>query len=169
MKKLYALLLALLIPIHVFAGYVQLGGNSPAKAVLTTFTPAPTVSANVTKTGNWYKNADGQMVVTYRLLWTGNNGGAGSVFKLPLPTGYSIDQSRYLGTFDGVQGTSVRFSLTGGYFDQGTNELPLVAFAFNGSTFEFDIPYGPVMLDDRPNASDLLDVTLRVWVTGPGF
>jgi hypothetical protein len=143
-------------------------GQKPA---ITSFTPDIGTNTNATRTGNYYKNADGQMVANYRIVWTGAPGGAGATFKFVLPTGYTFDQTRYLGTFDGVQATATKLPTTGDLSDVATNTLPVVAYAHSSTQFCLEIPYGPVLLDNRGTllSGDSLEITVTIWVTGPGF
>jgi hypothetical protein len=146
-------------------------GSNPQKAVLTSFTPDIGTNTNTTRTGRYYRNADGQMVLNYRIVWTGAPGGVGATFKFVLPTGYTFDQTRHLGTFDGVQATATKFPTTGDLSDVGTNTLPLNAYAHSSTQFSLEIPYGPVLLDDRASllSGDSLEITVTAWVVGAGF
>jgi hypothetical protein len=159
-----------LAPASAPASYISVGSNFSQKATLNTYTPAIPVLANATVNANWFKDpSSGQMVLAFRVKWTGANGGAGAAFKLPLPTGYTFDQSRYSGTFDGAGNTSQKFTTTGEFYNQGVNIEGPVAAAFDASTLSVELLYVGLMTDSRPGTDDLLDITVRVWVNGPGF
>lgn len=145
--------------------------RQPVKPVLNSFTPDIGTNTNATRTGNWYKNADGQLVANYRVVWTGAPGGAGATFKFVLPNSCAFDQTRYLGTFDGVQTTATKFPTDGDLSDASTNTLPVVAYAHSSTQFCLEIPYGPVFVDNRATllSGDSLEITITAWVTGAGF
>jgi hypothetical protein len=172
MKNLIFLLFALLVSLpqsHATSAYIKLGGDTPNVRVLTSFTPSVTDTTNLTRTANWYKNADGQMVITYRLKWTGANGGGGGNLGVDLPTGYTFNQSRYLGTFDAVQLTTEKFPYVGTWEHVGDNTKPLTFFPADTNTFNMEAHYGPVLAEVSTSSGDLIEATLAVWVVGPGF
>jgi hypothetical protein len=165
----FLLLFAFLIaPVFSQADYISVRPGL-SKPSLTSFTPALSVNTNCTRTGRYYKNADGQMVINYRLLWTGASGGAGAAMTLALPSGYTFDQSRYLGTFDGVESTATKLPLEGYFFNHGSNVEGYGLYANNTNTMRMHRFYNGVIGDDGFDDQDNIDVWVKVWVVGPGY
>lgn len=154
-----------------FAAY-QTVGDQTGKATITSYSPAVPVLANATVTANYHRDkGNGQMVIQLHIAWTGANGGAGAAFKVPLPSGYTFCQTCYPSgsTYDGTEQTAQKFDTGGEFFNSGTNiEFP-IAMAFDTSTLTFDLAYVGLFTDNRPSTNDVLDVTIRVWVNGPGY
>jgi hypothetical protein len=140
-------------------------GQKPAA---TTFTPTLSASANCTATGSYYKNADGQFVGSWRIVATGALG-AGAVLTFTLPSSLALDTSRYLGVAAGDDQTAIKLPTAGHFWDQGSAPKFVGARSASATTFTLHVHGAGQLTDSGIAATDSLDFTLTLWVTGTGF
>lgn len=140
-------------------------GQKPA---ITSFAPTLSAFANCTKTGQYFKNADGQAVISFRVDASGALGGA-SALVFTLPNSLALDTTKYLGTVAGDDSTSIKLPLQGYWWDQGAAPRMIGARSVSTTTFELHDHGNGVVNANQVAAGDSLDITLTLWVTGVGF